>query len=124
MTQYNTGSDLLPFKLQEGFGTVNGRISIGSEDERWTLEAWAQNLTDEEYIQVGFNGPLQGTAFQSTVQPGGTFYNRARDTQTYNAFLGAGRLSRPGVTRAGFSLSDFPAGSVAPGLGHARGLSV
>ncbi|WP_396595484.1 TonB-dependent receptor [Brevundimonas sp. R86498] len=91
MTQYNTGSDLIPFKLQEGFGTVNGRISIGSEDERWTLEAWAQNLTDEEYIQVGFNGPLQGTAFQSTPQPGGTFYNGARDTQTYDAFLGAPR---------------------------------
>ena len=91
MTEYNTGSDLLPFKMQEGFGTVNGRISIGSEDERWTLEAWAQNLTDEEYVQVAYNGFLQGSGFQTTVQPNGTFYSPAGDTQTIDAFLGAPR---------------------------------
>jgi outer membrane receptor protein involved in Fe transport len=90
-TDYNTASDLLPFKLQDGYGIFHGRISIGSEDERWTLEGWVQNLTDEEYIQVGFNAPLQGTAFQAARQPNGTFYDPARDTQTYNAFLGAPR---------------------------------
>lgn len=91
MTEYNTGSDLIPFKMQDAFTVVNGRISIGSEDERWTLEAWAQNLTDEEYVQVAYNSPLQGTAFQSTVQPNGTFYNPALDTQGISAFLGAPR---------------------------------
>ncbi len=91
MTEYNTGSDLLPYKMQDGFGTVNGRITIGSEDERWTLEAWAQNLTDEEYVQVAYNGFLQGSGFQTTVQPNGTFYNPAGDTQTIDAFLGAPR---------------------------------
>ena len=88
---YNTGSDLLPFKLQEAFTTINGRIVIGTEDERWTAEFWAQNLTDEEYTQVAYNAFLQGSAFASTVQPNGTFYNPAADTQTYNAFLGAPR---------------------------------
>jgi len=95
MTEYNTGSDLLPFKLQDAFTTVNGRVSIGSEDDRWTLEIWAQNITDEEYLQVGYNGPLQGTAFQTAVQTTGTnpgtFYNGNLDTQTYDAFLGAPR---------------------------------
>ena len=96
MSEYNTGSDLSPFKLQDAFTTVNGRIMIGTEDERWTMELWGQNITDEEYLQVGYNGPLQGNAFQTTVQPAGTshpgtFYNQARDTQTYNAFLGAPR---------------------------------
>ncbi len=91
MTDYNTGSDLLPFKAQDGFGTLNGRITFGAEDERWTLEAWAQNLTDEEYVQVAYNGFLQGGGFQSTVQPNGTFYSPAGDTQTIDAFLGAPR---------------------------------
>ncbi|MDP3803811.1 TonB-dependent receptor [Brevundimonas sp.] len=91
MDDYNTGSDLLPYKLQEAFTTVNGRIVIGSQDERWTFEVWAQNLTDEEYIQVAYNAPLQGGAFQSTVQPNGTYYNPALDTQTYDAFLGQPR---------------------------------
>jgi outer membrane receptor protein involved in Fe transport len=91
MTEYNTGSDLLPFKLQDGFGTLNGRISIGAEDDRWTLEAWAQNLTDEEYVQVAYNGFLQGSGFSSVQQPDGSFYNPATDSQTIDAFLGAPR---------------------------------
>ena len=90
-TDYNTGSDNLPAKQQEAFTLVNGRVSIGTEDERWTLDLWAQNLTDEEYIQVAYNAPLQGTAFQRTVQPNGSFYNPALDTQTYDAFLGQPR---------------------------------
>ncbi|MDI1328413.1 MAG: TonB-dependent receptor [Brevundimonas sp.] len=91
MGDYNTGSDLLPYKLQEAFTTVNGRIMVGTEDERWTAEFWVQNLTDEEYIQVAYNAPLQGSAFQTTVQPNGTYYNPALDTQTYDAFLGQPR---------------------------------
>ena len=95
MTDYNTGSDLLPYKMQDGFGTLNGRITLGSEDERWALEVWAQNLTDEEYVQVAYNGFLQGSGFQSTATASGpyagTFYNPAGDTQTIDAFLGAPR---------------------------------
>ncbi|MBI2260169.1 MAG: TonB-dependent receptor [Caulobacterales bacterium] len=91
MTEYNTGSDLIPFKQQDAFATLNGRVMLGSADERWTAEFWVQNLTDEEYIQVAYNAPLQGSAFQSTIQPNGTYYNPALDSQTYDAFLGAPR---------------------------------
>ncbi|WP_436356070.1 TonB-dependent receptor [Brevundimonas sp. CEF1] len=90
-TEYNTGSDLLPYKMQDAFTLLNGRITLGSEDERWALDIWAQNLTDEEYKQVAINAPLQGSAFQSTVQPNGTYFNPALDTQTYNAFMGQPR---------------------------------
>ena len=90
---YNTGSDLLPYKNQDAFTVVNGRVSIGSADERWTLEVWGQNLLEEEYTQVGFAAPLQGTAFTNTTTPqaNGTYYNIATDTATYNAYLGAPR---------------------------------
>ena len=92
-TEYNTGSDLLPYKNQDAFTVVNGRVSIGSADERWTLEVWGQNLLEEEYTQVGFAAPLQGTAFANTTTPqaDGTYYNMATDTATYNAYLGAPR---------------------------------
>ncbi|RYG09087.1 MAG: TonB-dependent receptor, partial [Caulobacteraceae bacterium] len=78
-SEYNTGSDLLPYKNQDAFTVVNGRVSIGSADERWTLEVWGQNLLEEEYTQVGFAAPLQGTAFANvaTPQADGTFYNIA-----------------------------------------------
>jgi outer membrane receptor protein involved in Fe transport len=88
---YNTGSDLIPYKQQEAFTLVNGRISIGPQNRRWTVEIWGQNLTDETYKQVVINAPLQGQGFQSTVQPSGTYYNQALDSNTYDAFLGAPR---------------------------------
>lgn len=84
-SEYNTKSDLLPAGMQDAMTLLNGRLSIGAEDERWRLELWGQNLTDEEYYQVVFNAPLQGTAFASVP------YSAATDTQTYNAFLGAPR---------------------------------
>ena len=71
MSDYNTGSDLDVEKMQEAFTTVNARLGIGARDQRWMIEAWAQNLTDAEYIQVGFDAPLQ--------------------TGSFNAFLGAPR---------------------------------
>ncbi|HYE46023.1 MAG TPA: TonB-dependent receptor [Caulobacter sp.] len=84
-TEYNTGSDLHPVKEQEGFSLVNGRVGIGSQDGRWTVELWANNLFDEEYIQVAFNGPFQ----VDTSNP----YNPTADANisTYDAFLGAPR---------------------------------
>ena len=81
-TEYNTKSDLLPYGMQDAFTVLNGRVSIGSADDRWTVDLWGQNLTDEEYYQVVYNGPLQGTA---------SFTNPAADTMTYDAFLGAPR---------------------------------
>lgn len=85
-SEFNTGSDLLPFKNQEGFALVNGRVGLGTPDDRIRVELFGQNLTDEEYIQVAFNQTLQGSAF-----PASGPYNQATDTQTYGAFLGQPR---------------------------------
>ncbi|ACL96909.1 TonB-dependent receptor [Caulobacter vibrioides] len=87
-SEYNTGSDLFPPKLQKAFTVVNGRVGLGSDDERWAVELWAQNLLNEKYMQVAFNGPLQGGSGLSATQ---NTYNPALDTITYNAFLGAPR---------------------------------
>ncbi len=70
-TEYNTGSDLAPQKMQDAYALINARIGIGSRNKRWMVELWGQNLTDETYAQVGFDAPLQ--------------------TGSYNAFLGAPR---------------------------------
>jgi iron complex outermembrane receptor protein len=94
-SEYNTGSDLLPWKMNDAMTVLNGRITIGAEDGRWALDVWGQNLTDEEYYQVAYNGPLQGTSFQPGVTAAGpyagTHYDPALDSGTYNAFLGAPR---------------------------------
>ncbi|KRA61544.1 TonB-dependent receptor [Caulobacter sp. Root655] len=87
-SDYNTGSDLFPPKQQKAYTLVNARVGIGSQDDKWTVELWGQNLFDEKYTQVGFNGTLQGT---SGIGPASTAYLPAGDTITYNAFLGAPR---------------------------------
>mgnify|MGYP002014073549 FL=1 len=80
---YNTGSDLLYGKEQDGYVLVNGRIGIRGPDEQWAVELWAQNLFDVDYTQVAFNTPF--------VAP----------QQTYSAYLAEPRTY--GITvRAGF----------------------
>ncbi|HEY6640646.1 TonB-dependent receptor [Povalibacter sp.] len=79
MSEYNTGSNLDPRKNQDGYSLVNARIGLGSASESWMIEAWAQNLTDEEYYQVAFDGTLQGSSAGAVP------------TSTIDAFLGAPR---------------------------------
>lgn len=59
LSEYNTGSDLNPLKKQDAYTLVDARVGIGSPRDSWALELWGKNITDEEYIQVGFDAPLQ-----------------------------------------------------------------
>ncbi len=54
---------------------VNGRVALASQDDKWTVELWGQNLFDENYMQVAFNGFLQGSSGLSATNK---VYNPAR----------------------------------------------
>jgi len=71
MSDYNTGSDLDPQKVQDSYTLANARFAIGDREDRWSVELWSQNVTDADYYQVAFDAPLQ--------------------TGSWNAFLGAPR---------------------------------
>jgi iron complex outermembrane receptor protein len=79
-SEYNTGSNLDPRKQQDAMTLVNARIGLGAANESWTVELWAQNLTDEEYFQVAYDATLQGSSADLPLP-----------TNTVNAFLGAPR---------------------------------
>ncbi|MGN6496800.1 MAG: TonB-dependent receptor [Tsuneonella sp.] len=66
---YNTGSDLLYGKEQDGYVVVNGRIGLTNIADHFAVELWGQNLFNKDYTQVAFNTPF--------VAP----------QQTYSAFL-------------------------------------
>jgi len=85
VSEYNTGSDLDPEKIQDGFGLINARVGIGSETDAWSIEVWGRNLTDETYAQVAFDAFAQGR------RAGAGTSNDARGTASYMAFLGAPR---------------------------------
>ena len=38
---------------------VNARLGVGAANGAWTLEAWAKNLFDKDYIQVAYGAPFQ-----------------------------------------------------------------
>jgi iron complex outermembrane receptor protein len=79
-SEYNTGSNLDPRKMQDAMTLVNARLGIGAQDEKWMVELWSLNVTDEEYYQVLFDATLQG----SSTAPGAS-------QSTINGFLGAPR---------------------------------
>ena len=62
----------------EAFAIFNGRIGIGPENGRWSVEIWGQNLTDELYY-VG--------AFVPSLQNGFAVY--PNEPQTYGVTLRA-----------------------------------
>ncbi len=59
----NTGSDLNPTKVQEGYWLVNGRLALYTPDDRYGVELWGRNLFDEDYAQIMFDVPLQTGAY-------------------------------------------------------------
>ncbi|MEO0882252.1 MAG: TonB-dependent receptor [Pseudomonadota bacterium] len=82
-SQVFTGSDLDVEEIQGDFALLNGAIGVGSNDQGWRAEFFARNIFDEDFIQVGFEAPLQG---------GGTVTNPlVPSTQTVNGFLGEPR---------------------------------
>lgn len=92
---YNTGSDLFPQKAQDSYAIVNARIGLRGEQQRWSVELWAQNLLNAKYTQVAFNSPFQEGAasapFTDPQFPGGR--------QTFSAYLAEPRTY--GVTLRG-----------------------
>ena len=77
-SSYNTGSDLHPSKIQDDMILVNGRVGLGAQDDKWTVELWSNNLFNKDYVQVGFNGPFQVDENNDAIS-------------VYDAFLGAPR---------------------------------
>jgi iron complex outermembrane receptor protein len=77
-SSYNTGSDLDPRKIQEGFGLLNARIGFGALDESWAVEAWGANLADKYYYAVAFDSPFQFNTIASYLGAPRTFGLTAR----------------------------------------------
>ena len=81
-SDYNTGSDLFPEKAQDGFAMFNARVGIRGPRQMWSVEAWAQNIFDQQYQQVAFNTPFQGANSIAQTQAFGVVGN-----QLFSAFL-------------------------------------
>lgn len=51
---------LLQSDIQEAYSKVNLRIGLASPDQRWIIEVWGDNITDERTKNLTFSVPLRG----------------------------------------------------------------
>jgi iron complex outermembrane receptor protein len=79
----NTGSDLDPAKLQPGYQLWNATVGIGPRGGRWNLSVWSQNLFNQRYEQVAFNGADQTLG----IAGGNTYYGYLGLPRTFGATL-------------------------------------
>ena len=86
-SDYNTGSDLLPEKAQDGFAIVNARLGVRGPDQAWAVELWAQNLFNKNYDQVAFNTPLQASGTGSLAHQKEFGSATSYSSQLFSAFL-------------------------------------
>jgi outer membrane receptor protein involved in Fe transport len=82
-SSFNTGSDLDIEKVQDSYNVVNGRVGISGPNNLWSVELFAQNITNENYLQVAFDAPLQGSSTQRAVDAGFA----ASSNQLFGGFL-------------------------------------
>ena len=83
---YNTGSDLFPEKEQDSYALINARLGLRGPDQRWSVELWAQNLFNQDYQQVAFNTPFQGSNSVAHVTAFGA-PSFATANQLFSSFL-------------------------------------
>jgi iron complex outermembrane recepter protein len=77
-SNYNTGSDLDPRKIQGSFGLLNARLGVGALDESWAVEVWGANLTNKYYYGVAFDAPFQFNTIDSFLAAPRTYGLTAR----------------------------------------------
>jgi hypothetical protein len=67
---------------------VNGRIGIRGPDEKWAIEVWGQNLLNQDYQQVAFSSPFQGSNSRAQITaPGFGSPSFATANQLFSSFL-------------------------------------
>lgn len=66
----NTGSDLVPEKLQRAFAVVNARLGVSGKNQAWSLEFWGQNVFNKDYRQVVASAPIQGSGSAASIPAG------------------------------------------------------
>ena len=91
MSGFNTGSDLDIEKFQGSFTVVNARVGLRGPNNAWSVELWAQNLFDENFEQVAFDAPIQGTCTTRGAINGFCLPIPNVATQLYGTFLGEPR---------------------------------
>ena len=75
-SEYDASNTFDPALIQDGYATLNSRVSFGPQDGGWQLAFLGKNLTDEQFLQFGGDTPLSGGTFG--VKSNYAFYSQGR----------------------------------------------
>jgi outer membrane receptor protein involved in Fe transport len=82
--EYFRTPTLDPLQVQDAYGSVNARLSIGSEQGAWEVALVGKNLTDEDVVGYSVDVPLAGAVF---LAPGVSGYVKPPRTVAVQARL-------------------------------------
>jgi outer membrane receptor protein involved in Fe transport len=77
-----------PVTDQDAFAIFDARIGLAAADDRWGIDFWVRNLTDEYYSIGAFAVPEQ-SLFSATGQVEGVFAAYPNEPQTVGVTLRA-----------------------------------
>jgi iron complex outermembrane recepter protein len=70
---YYTHESNEPILKQDSTLTINAVLTLASQDERWAVDLWGRNITDEEQSMVGFGTTFQDASYSTYVNAGPTW---------------------------------------------------
>ena len=82
--EYFRTPTLDPLQVEDAYGAVNVRLSIGSASGAWEVALVGKNLTDEAVVGYSVDVPLAGAVF---LAPGVSGYTRPPRTVAVQAAL-------------------------------------
>lgn len=75
-SEYDASATFDPALVQDAYTMTNARLSLGDQDGRWEVAAFARNLGDERVLTFGGDTPLAGSTFGTKSNY--AFYSRGR----------------------------------------------
>ena len=75
-SEYDASGTFDPALVQDGYATLNSRVSFGPESGAWQIAFLGKNLTDEQFLQFGGDVPLSGSTFG--VKSNYAFFSQGR----------------------------------------------
>lgn len=76
--EHFTSGELDPRGIQKAERKVNARLSIGAENDDWSVALVGKNLTDETTIGIGSPSALDTGGYRATIEPAKSVYVEAR----------------------------------------------
>jgi iron complex outermembrane recepter protein len=69
-SSYYTHESNEPILEQDSTLVVNAVLTLASQDDRWAVDLWGRNITDEEQSMVGFGTTFQDASYSTYINAG------------------------------------------------------